>query len=108
MQQLSPSVLTQALTVRGDVILIDLPLPASIAATNQWLNRFCTLTGAAVTGQEWGADRFQAHLRLSDKALMLCIEWLCDAMWLEPDAGEARSAAELAAYLVDNVSSQNR
>ncbi len=108
MQQLSPGQLLQAVAVNDDVIIIDMALPDSVATTHQWIHQFCALTGTTMADQEWGADRFQAHLRCGEIRLLLCIEWLCDAIWLEPDAGESCSTGAIAARLVDNVSSQSQ
>ena len=107
MQQLTAQQLRQAIAIEGDVISLKLPLPDSVAVTHQWLRQFCALSQTSVQDQVWGADRYQVHLYLGSLRLLLCIEWLCEAIWLEPDAGETQSLEVIADELQRNLGSQN-
>ncbi|GGW84356.1 DUF3630 family protein [Alteromonas halophila] len=108
MQQLTAADLRLALIISDDVISLKLPLPAGVAATNQWVKQFCALTGCHLLNHEWGADRYQAHLQCNNYRLLLCIEWLCEAIWLERAAGEPASLTEIVSALKAVDSSQNR
>lgn len=106
MQQLTAQQLCQAMVVDGDIIHLRLSLPDSVAATHQWISQFCALSHARLQDQEWGADRYQAHIYCGSARLLLCIEWLCEAIWLEHDAGETRSPDDIVGHLRHNLSSQ--
>lgn len=107
MQQLTAWQLSHAIILEGDVIHLRLPLPDSIADTHQWVTQLCALSNARLQDQEWGADRYQAHIYCGSFRLLLCIEWLCEAIWLERDAGETHSLDAIVKHLRHNVSSQN-
>lgn len=99
MQQLTAATLARSWEVHGEALLIRAPLPESVASTHQWVRQFCALTGARLGEQEWGADRYQATLYCGPYTLLLCIEWLCDAIWIERYAGESRPLTEIVRYL---------
>jgi len=70
--------------------------------TQQWVSHFCSLFNFSISETDWGADRFQAIIttQSSDTAFqcMLCIEWLCEAIWLEP-IGTQQSTRAIFDYL---------
>lgn len=88
MQQLTHESLLAALSKSEQVIQLLLPLPAAPGKATLWLTQFSRLTGLPVKGTEWGADRLQATLANDDIRCLLCMEWLCEAIWLEADAGD--------------------
>ena len=81
---------------------ICLELPATPLKTQQWVSHFCSLFNFSISETDWGADRFQAIIttQSSDTAFqcMLCIEWLCEAIWLEP-IGTQQSTRTIFDYL---------
>ncbi len=88
MQQLTKTALQQAFTRRDGVIEVSLPLPETPLKAQQLTqalaNHFALTPGEA----DWGADRYQVALNTSgnnnELRCILCIEWLCEAIWLEP------------------------
>lgn len=88
MQQLTQESLLSALSKSEQVIQVALPLPATPGKATLWLTQFSRLIGLQVNGTEWGADRLQATLANEDIRCRLCMEWLCEAIWLEADAGD--------------------
>lgn len=87
MQQLTSEALRLAYRREGDVVRILLPLPHTPAATLRWVSQFATVTNATLQSEEWGADRFQSTLFTGELQILINIEWLCDAIWLELIAG---------------------
>lgn len=39
--------------------------------------------GARMLELEWGADRWQRRFELDDRPYLLCMESLCEAVWIE-------------------------
>lgn len=81
---------------------IRLPLPTTPLKTQQWVNEFATLFRFTLSDADWGADRYQVILNTGqhDEAIqcILCIEWLCEAIWLEP-IGTQKALSALLHYL---------
>lgn len=81
---------------------IRLSLPTTPLKTQQWTEQFCQLFNFTLSEADWGADRFQAILTAqssnTDLQCMLCIEWLCEAIWLEP-IGTQQSPGVINDYL---------
>jgi len=84
MQQLTIENIKAASVSENDILRINLPLPTTPLKTEQWVSRFCTLFSLNATNAHWGADRYQVTLSNSTFSCMLFIEWLCDAIWIEP------------------------
>ncbi|GFD79676.1 hypothetical protein KUL118_25380 [Tenacibaculum sp. KUL118] len=88
--------------ISGQSVEICLELPATPLKTHQWLAHFCMLFNFSASESDWGADRFQTILTTkSDDSgfqCMLCIEWLCEAIWLEP-IGTQQSASTIFDYI---------
>lgn len=103
MQQLTHQDITQALSLQGDNLLIALPLPSTPLKTTQWTERFAALFDFTCYEADWGADRYQIRLRNNDVECLLCIEWLCEAMWLTP-LGQSHSATFLKDWLYQKKS----
>lgn len=98
MQQLTvPSVIGNAV-VTENAIEFKLPLPSSPLKTQQWVDEFCQQFVFTQAEADWGADRFQVTLSTPELHCMLCIEWLCEAIWLEP-IGTNQDTQRLYAYL---------
>ncbi len=64
--------------------------------------QFCELFHFSLSDADWGADRFQALVTTqssnTDFQCILCIEWLCEAIWLEP-VGTQQSPNAIYQYL---------
>ncbi|RDV25512.1 hypothetical protein DXV75_09445 [Alteromonas aestuariivivens] len=106
MQQLDVHVLYDTLILDQDIIRLHQPLPVTPAATEYWVKQFCLLVGFEPLNAEWGADRFQATLFNGQFYCLLCIEWLCDSIWLESSGGSDWDAAALWRCLRDKCKSQ--
>ena len=82
---------------------IRLSLPTTPLKTQQWVEQFCGLFDFKLSETDWGADRFQAVITANkggtDLQCMLCIEWLCEAIWLEP-IGTQQSPSIILNYLI--------
>lgn len=105
MQQLTKSALLDSMRVGEASIEIKQPLPTTPLKTQQWVNAFTQLFSLTASESDWGADRFQVVLS-STKApsffqCVLCIEWLCEAIWLEP-IGTQQSTTELMQYFSEH------
>ncbi len=103
MQQLTHQNIIQALSIQGNNLLIELPLPSTPLKTTQWAEGFATLFDFTCYEADWGADRYQIRLRNNDVECLLCIEWLCEAMWLTP-LGQSHSATFLKDWLYQKKS----
>jgi hypothetical protein len=88
MQHLIASDVIAALRNTESSVEITLPLPSTPLKTEQWVTQFVSLFQFQASQADWGADRFQVVLTsLIDQQpfqCLLCIEWLCEAIWLEP------------------------
>ena len=102
MQQLTIQNLKALSKINGQALFIDTPLPSTPLKTQQWEQTFCTLFNLTATNQEWGADRYQVTLSNGSFSCMLFIEWLCEAIWLEP-IGSNENAQDLYDYLFDET-----
>jgi len=98
MQQLNVTNIMKASHPESKILRIDLPLPSTPLKTEQWLTQFCQCIGAYATNCEWGADRFQATLNNENLSCLLFIEWMCDAIWIEP-IGTGTTADEIYKHL---------
>lgn len=87
MQQLTNEQFRQACTNTGTSITLNLPLPDTPVKATRLANQIARWLNADASEIDWGADRMQVLLRQHDKRVLLCIEWLCDAIWLEPVGG---------------------
>ncbi|WP_394223457.1 hypothetical protein [Alteromonas gracilis] len=98
----------QHAVVNEQSVEIRLALPATPLKTQQWVQHFCALFGFSLSETDWGADRFQAIVTSQSQdasqpcnthfQCMLCIEWLCEAIWLEP-VGTQQSPNTVYQYL---------
>lgn len=82
MQQLTLTSLKQGVQLQEESLRIDLPLPDNLAKARQFIRQFCQLVQGEASNEYLGADRLQVTVRVFDIDYLLCIEWLCDAMWL--------------------------
>ena len=87
MQNLTKEDIQQHAVVNEQSVEIRVALPLTPLKTQQWAEQFCQLFNFTLSEADWGADRFQAILTAqssnTDLQCMLCIEWLCEAIWLE-------------------------
>ncbi|GEA07369.1 hypothetical protein KUL42_21300 [Alteromonas sp. KUL42] len=102
MQQLTRQDVLSHLSVHNETLEIRLPLPSTPLKTKQWVAQFATLFCFHCTEGDWGADRYQVMLSASEEEhelrCILCIEWLCESIWLEP-TGVQQNTETLANYL---------
>ncbi len=103
MQNLTKEDILQHALVNEGSVEIRTALPATPLKTQQWAEHFCTLFNFKLSETDWGADRFQASITASasntDLQCMLCIEWLCEAIWLEA-LGTQQSPSVIFNYLL--------
>ncbi|NDV90404.1 hypothetical protein GTH32_04235 [Alteromonas sp. 345S023] len=106
MQQLTATLLLTHSVVSENAIQFVLPLPSTPLKTQQWVDAFCQQFNFTQAEADWGADRFQVALATStpitdtgaELHCLLCVEWLCEAIWLEP-IGTNQDPHRLFAYL---------
>lgn len=98
MSHLSKIDLLHAASLEGENIQFTLSLPQTPLKTTQWAQRFATLFSFTIGEPDWGADRFQVRLVNDSTECLLCIEWLCEAIWVSP-LGSNQDAASLLTYL---------
>ncbi|MEC8375083.1 MAG: hypothetical protein VX078_09795 [Pseudomonadota bacterium] len=102
MQQLTRSTVLNSMRVGETSIEIMQPLPSTPLKTQQWVDNFKQLFSLEASESDWGADRFQVVLSSASSdpffQCVLCIEWLCESMWLEP-IGTQQDTAALVRYL---------
>ncbi len=88
MQKLTKDVILDALSKLDNSVIIQLPLPTTPLKTRQWVAQFSQYFNLVPSKDDWGADRYQVVLTpATNKELepcLFCIEWMCEAMWLEP------------------------
>lgn len=87
MQQLTLDEIRQSAKQVGDTVLLDLPLPQTPGRTGQFITQLTTALDAKAQEPEWGADRMQVVITTDEARFLLCIEWLCDSIWLESAGG---------------------
>ena len=103
MQNLTKEDIQQHAVVNEQSVEIRVALPLTPLKTQQWAEKFCGLFDFKLSETDWGADRFQpvitANKGDTDLQCMLCIEWLCEAIWLEP-IGTQQSPSIILNYLI--------
>jgi hypothetical protein len=101
MPKISKDEILNAMHITQHSVEIHLPLPPTPLKTQQWANEFAHQFNLEQSEFDWGADRFQVVLNTQQHEphlqCILCIEWLCEAMWLEP-IGAQQSPQVLADY----------
>jgi hypothetical protein len=102
MQQLTRNTVLNSMRVGETSIEIMQPLPTTPLKTQQWVDNFKQLFLLDASESDWGADRFQVVLSSTSSTpffqCVLCIEWLCESIWLEP-IGTQQDTAALMRYL---------
>jgi len=83
-QQLTAQTYKDFLQQQNDIILVNTEVPATPLKAKQLVDALCHGSGFSQLAPDWGADRFQVMLVKQDIRCLLCIEWLCEAVWLEP------------------------
>ncbi|MBD3586515.1 hypothetical protein HHX48_12275 [Salinimonas sp. HHU 13199] len=88
MQQLTKTTLQRAFTRLDAVIEVSLALPETPLKAQQLTQALATHFALTPGEADWGADRYQVALNSAgnnnELRCILCIEWLCEAIWLEP------------------------
>lgn len=88
MQQLDNITLSEALALHDTSVQVIVPLPQTPLKAEQLARAFTSQFGFVAGSADWGADRYQVMLsKLDDDEPLRCIlyiEWLCEAIWLEP------------------------
>lgn len=87
-------------------VTLKLPLPQTPLKTQQWVAQFCAHFALNEGEPDWGADRYQVVLSNETVSCLLCIEWLCEAIWLEP-LGANQSPQQLHHYLMGRLQTEN-
>lgn len=99
MQQLTIDNLSDIMQQHENIVRLDMPLPATPLKTQQWVDEFSRRFNLTATNSEWGADRYQVTLSNGTFDALLFIEWLCDAIWIEP-IGSTLSSNDIYHYLL--------
>ena len=87
MQQLDVNQIKQSARRIDETIVLDFPLPQTPGRTSQFITQLDSAFGAEAQEPEWGADRVQVVIIAEEVRMLLCIEWLCDSIWLESAGG---------------------
>jgi hypothetical protein len=102
MQNLTKEDIQQHAVVNEQSVEIRVALPLTPLKTQHWAEQFCELFHFSLSDADWGADRFQALVTTQSSntnfQCILCIEWLCEAIWLEP-VGTQQSPNAIYQYL---------
>ena len=84
MQQLTPPAIANALVCEPCIIRWAGPMPATQQQAVGLCHNIARLLNARQGENDWGADRLQVRLVADDFELLFNVEWLCEAVWLEP------------------------
>ena len=84
MQQLTPADIAGFLSFSGTVIHWTGPMPATQQQAVGLCHNISRQLNARQGELDWGADRLQTRLSADDFELVMNVEWLCEAVWLEP------------------------
>lgn len=84
MQQLTQQQIANFLHVEDTLISWHGPMPDSQQAAVSLCHRIARLLKAKASETDWGADRMQVKLHNEQFELLLNVEWLCEAVWLQP------------------------
>ncbi|MDY6926375.1 MAG: DUF3630 family protein [Pseudomonadota bacterium] len=84
MQQLTPHDIARALVCETNIVRWIGPMPQTQQQAVGLCHTIARLLGARQGDSDWGADRLQVRLSAEDFEAVLNVEWLCEAIWLEP------------------------
>ena len=84
MQQLSLNQLCESMVYHDDYIILSLPLPTTLARARHLSQNIASLLDADLDNEYIGADRFQISVIHPSYEMHLCVEWLCESVWLAP------------------------
>ena len=102
MQQITLTEFIDSMVSHGDHIVLHLPLPSTLARARHLSETIARLLDATLENEYLGADRFQVSIVHPSFAVHLCVEWLCESVWLTPiSASESALNA-----LVDHAKTQ--
>ncbi|MBU3023684.1 DUF3630 family protein [Aestuariibacter sp. A3R04] len=74
----------QSAQLQGNAIVLSLPLPHSPAEANRLITQFAQAFECKLHAPDWGADRLQVLFTCHQQQYLFHIEWLCEAIWIEP------------------------
>ena len=84
MQQFTPAAIANALVSEPGIIRWVGPMPATQQQAVGLCHNSARLLNARKVENGWGADRLQGRLKADNFELRFNLEWLCEAVWLEP------------------------
>lgn len=104
MQQLTLKEIATALSCEPLVVRWTGQMPATQQQAIGLCHKIAKLLKACRGESDWGADRLQVRLSAEDFEMVLNVEWLCEAAWLEPVG--ASSAQLSKQQMIHNVRSR--
>ncbi|MDC8829595.1 DUF3630 family protein [Alteromonas gilva] len=84
MQQLTQQQVASYLQVEDTHVSWQGPMPETQQAAVRLCHAIARLLQAQTSDTDWGADRMQVKLHNANVELLLNVEWLCEAVWLQP------------------------
>lgn len=84
MERYDRSRFAQQAILQNDSVVFSLPLPHSPAEALSLVNQFSKSFECNLHEPDWGADRLQVSFICQDRQYLFQIEWLCEAIWIEP------------------------
>ncbi|NVK54377.1 MAG: DUF3630 family protein [Alteromonadaceae bacterium] len=84
MQQLTPQQIASFLQVEDTLVSWHGAMPATQQAAVSLCHRIAQVLQTQTSEPDWGADRMQVKLHNAQFELLLNVEWLCEAVWLQP------------------------
>jgi|GEM_PF-5179267 hypothetical protein len=102
LNKLDKRTVLNSLVPQEHTVVIAIALPSTPLKTTQFINAFCSFFNCRAQQTDWGADRCQTIIETGDESYALSflinIDWLCDAIWLEP-LGNNQDVDALLQYL---------
>lgn len=84
MQQLTPQAIASALVCEGGIVRWSGSMPSTQQQAVSLCHHIARLLQARQGENDWGADRLQVRLIADEFEMLFNVEWLCEAVWLEP------------------------
>ncbi|GGF59536.1 DUF3630 family protein [Alteromonas lipolytica] len=101
MQQLTLTTIARNWVCEPNVIRWTGTMPATQQQAVGLCHNIAKVLNARQGESDWGADRLQVRLSADDFEVVLNVEWLCEAVWLEPVG--ASSALLSKSQMIQNV-----
>ncbi|MDB2330414.1 hypothetical protein N9V74_01745 [Alteromonas sp.] len=100
--KIDKSTILNSLVPQDNAVVIAIAMPSTPLKTSQLIDAFCTFFNCRAQPTDWGADRCQTIIAAKDESdalsFLMNIDWLCDAIWLEP-LGNNQDIKALLQYL---------